>query len=490
VRVTNSIRQPRSLTLAPRLIMSSIVAAVLALLVANIFSYLALNNTLLDQTDASLRAVRIPKRGDDQVRRLAPDFFLEERAANGAVIDGIAAVDSSGNTIRPSLPTSLDLSGTTIDPNGQARFFTVDGEGSAGRFRVKAAAFDDGRALIIGVSMERMESTLRRSLLTQLLATAGFSAIVAVLAAIGVRRSLRPLTDLEQTAAAIAAGDRGARVEPGGPADVHQLGRSFNRMVDRLDDSITAEADAAATSRRFLDDAAHELRTPISAVVAYAELMAGHQHGELPRTPEESSRIAVGLLAETRRLASLADQLLYLARVDQGEATLSIDTVDLVPIAQQAVDLSLLLGPAWPIDLDTPDHAWVDGSSIALRRVFDNLLTNIRTHTPPGTPGRVQIRQHADGVTVLIADNGPGVAAGDRAHLFDRFWRSDRSRARATGGTGLGLAIVESIVRSHSGTIDTSTQSTTGLTVEITLPSKPCPRRHPKGSDSVASMLD
>lgn len=468
-----SIRRPTSL--ASRLIAVSILAAIVAMIAANLLAYAGLRRTLLEQVDTSLRTLRLPKPDatGKGVRRLAPTFYLEVRGSDGTILDRVEASDDSGKSIRPDLPDDLDLEGTSIDPDGIAKFFTVKGIDTSSRFRVKAAAFSDGRALILAATLDQTQSTLRRTVATQVTITALVAALAALIAAASVRRSLRPLTQLEQTVSAISSGDRSARVQPSGPRDIRELAESFNVMVDRLDQSIGAETATAARTRRFIDDAAHELRTPITAVSAYSDLLANGQQ----RGSEEMARIHRGLVVESGRLRQLVEELLLLARTDQvlGPDTTTDavlvrpERVDLVPIALEAADLSMLVGPAWPIDLEVPETAWCHGSEPEVRRVFDNLLANIRTHTPPGTAGRVAIMLDGSTVRVCVEDDGPGLSPEELPRIFDRFWRSDASRARATGGSGLGLSIVQAIVDRLGGTVDVQQSVRHGISVTVEL---------------------
>lgn len=473
--------RPRT-TLSTRLIVASVLAATIALVTANALAYISLRRTLIERVDASLRTLRLPRRGPDAnaVRRLAPTFYLEERAADGSTLDRIEATDVRGRSLRPQLSTRLDLAGTSIDPDGTAKFFTASGVDTSTRFRVKAAAFPDGRSLILAATLDDVEATLGRTLRVQVLITAAVTAFAAILAAFGVRRSLRPLTEMERAAATIAGGDRAARVAATGPRDIRELAAAFNRMVDNLDASIQAEAAASATTRRFVDDAAHELRTPITAVAAYAELLSF----DAERSPTETERITRGIAAETDRLRRLIEELLFLARVDQADKLRAQTMFDLVPVALAAADTSMVVGPSWPIDLDAPDEAWCVGSAEEIRRVIDNLLSNIRTHTPPGTPARLAITRHAAAVELRVEDDGPGVPTAEVERLFDRFWRGDASRARSTGGTGLGLSIVAAVVDRHHGTVRAERNGANGVAVVVTLPGAPVPSGSPDATDA------
>jgi two-component system, OmpR family, sensor kinase len=453
-------------TLRTRLVMVSVLAAILALLAANILSFVSLQRTLINRIDASLRTVALPI-GDPQTRpRFPPAFSYELRSADGNVVEQVDATDDHGDQVRPFVDARLDLNGTSADPTGKALFFTAHASGTDTQFRVKAAKFTDGRILILASTLDDTEDALGETLKNQLLITFGVALSVALLAWFLITRSLKPLTDLQQTATMISAGDRTARVKASGPSDVHLLGDTFNTMVDQLDQSISSEKEANATTRRFVDDAAHELRTPTTAIVAYAQLL-----GSRRRTEEEVVRINKGIAVESDRLRQLVDELLLLARTDQNSTSMrTYGVTDLSAIALQAVDASILVGPSYPIDLDAPDNAECVGSAVELRRIFDNLLTNIRTHTPAGTSGKVVITTTATEVVVRVEDDGPVIDPAHLTPMFDRFWRGDTSRTRATGGNGLGLSIVKALIEQHGGTIHASANPTGGTRIEFRLP--------------------
>jgi two-component system, OmpR family, sensor kinase len=453
-------------TLRTRLVVVSVLAAVLALLAANILAYISLQSTLINRIDASLRTVALPRGSQETRPRFPPAFSYELRSVNGDILEHIDATDDHGNQVRPIVPSNIDLSGTSADPTGQARFLTSHAAGTDTQFRVKAAKFEDGRVLILGSTLDDAEDTLGETLMNQLLITLGVAVSVALLAWVLVTRSLKPLTELQQTAIVIGTVDRTVRVNPSGPSDVHLLGNTFNAMVDELDRSISAEIEANATTRRFVDDAAHELRTPTTAIVAYAQLLGSHR-----RTEEEVARISKGIAVESDRLRQLVDELLLLARTDQESGTTpTYGVVDLGLIALAAVDASTLVGPSYPIDLDAPNNIECLGSAIELRRIFDNLLNNIRTHTPAGTSAQVVITTAGAEVVVRVEDDGPGIDPAHLNRLFERFWRGDTSRTRATGGNGLGLSIVRALVDQHGGTIQASLNPTGGTCIEFRLP--------------------
>jgi two-component system OmpR family sensor kinase len=276
-----------------------------------------------------------------------------------------------------------------------------------------------------------------------------------------LRRGLKPLSDMASTANGIASHDlteSAARLplrvdgRDGGP-EVDELRTAFNTMLEHIDDSLAVRAEAEQRLRRFVADASHELRTPLMSVRGYADLF---QYAAA-NAPEERDRHLARLRAEAARMGVLLDDLLLLARLDAAEveAPLRLQEADLVELAGQAADafragrpghpLTVLAGPA-------PVRLLMDPQRI--RQVLDNLLTNAAVHTPAGTKVSVEVAVVPGAAEVRVADAGPGIPPGDRARVFDRFYRVDKARSRDRGGSGLGLAVARSLVRAHGGRIE------------------------------------
>ncbi len=451
-------------TLRLRLVLTAVAATVVALVIANALIYRDLKGSLIDRVDASLRTVQLPREGDGGPRRLASSVYFEDRNPDGSTRDVVLAIGDDGRTLRPKLPVKIDVSGTSGSPTGPARFFTVGSIGSSTKFRVKASSFVAGRTLILAATLDDVERTLARARRSQILLTSVVAALAGLFAYVAIRRSLRTLDDMRRTTAAITTGDLAARVVAAGPRDVQVLAQSFNHMVDALDRSLADQRKQTERIRRFVDDAAHELRTPTTAIVASTELLEQSE-----RPPEESARLVRNLVGESHRLRRLVDELLVLARNDDRGGT-EHEMVDLVPVAVSAVDRSILVGPAWPIDLSVPSAAWCRGAVEDLSRVFDNLLSNVRSHTPPGTPARVSVSVDLQVVRVDIDDDGPGFPSESRDRVFDRFWRGGSPADAQGSGSGLGLAIVASVVARHGGTVEAREPAGGGASVRIELP--------------------
>ncbi len=274
---------------------------------------------------------------------------------------------------------------------------------------------------------------------------------------------------MEETAAAIGAGDLSRRVEPdGGNTEIGRLGASLNAMLGQIEDAFSERSASEARLRRFISDASHELRTPIAAVSAYAELF---DRGARDR-PDDLERAMAGIQRESRRIGVLVADLLLLARLDQGRP-LESRPADLTAIAGEAVDAAHAMEPARPLALEAPAPVTVTGDPERLRQVIDNLLANVRAHTPADAAATVRVRREGAGAVLEVADAGPGLDAEQASHVFERFYRGDPSRSRDHGGAGLGLAIVAAIVEAHGGAVAVESRPGAGTTIRVTIPDVP-----------------
>ena len=285
-----------------------------------------------------------------------------------------------------------------------------------------------------------------------------------------VRVGLRPLGRIEHTAAAIAGGDLSQRVENDDPrTEVGRLGGALNTMLGQIEEAFDERTASEQRLRRFVADASHELRTPLAAVRAYAELF---DRGARER-PDDLERAMTGIQRESRRMGLLVDDLLLLARLDQGRP-LERKPVDLGDVARDAVEAARTLDPGRELDLDAPEPVEVEGDRERLRQVLDNLLANVRAHTPPGSAAAVRVSGNGNGTAVVeVADTGPGLTDDQLEHAFERFYRGDTSRSRDAGGAGLGLAIAAAIAESHGGAatvVNEGHNGGAGLTVRVTIP--------------------
>ena len=378
------------------------------------------------------------------MQRSAPGIFVERITAQGEVEYTYGAYEPGGEKVTPKLPASITGPSGTGAPVHE--FLTVPSTRAGGpQFRVLVTTSADGDRVIFAQPLDATAATLHQLLVIELLVTAGALLAAIVLGIWLVRVGLRPLQQVEETAEAITEGDLDRRV-PGAEkrTEVGRLARVLNVMLARIQRAF-AERDATEAQlrasedrlRRFISDASHELRTPLAAVSAYAEL---YSQGASER-PEDLGRVMRGIQSESARMKRLVEDLLLLARLDEGRP-LEHEPVELVSLAADAVHAAAAVGPDWPISLDAERPVEVLGDPGRLRQVLDNLLANVRAHTPPGTASTVSVAEDGDVAVVQVADSGPGLPVDEAPHVFERFYRADPSRSRASGGSGLGLSIV------------------------------------------------
>jgi len=374
----------------------------------------------------------------------------------------LAAVDGSGSVTAVYLDNRA--AAQTFSPT-QLQDIPSSGWGTgirdvrireSGAYRMAAVGTSGGAAIVMGLptnTIDRLVSRIGGFLLALIIAVV---ALVVFAGRKGVDIALRPLERMRETAQRVsgmnlAVGDAALteRVVVDEPdTEVGQLGRAFNHMLDNVDEALTARRKSEAKVRQFVSDASHELRTPLTAIRGYSELT---RRQDMDMT--DDLRHALGRIeSESVRMSALVEDLLLLARLDEGRE-LDLAPLDVSKLVKDAVNDAQVTGP---------DHTWkvttARGATIAADRdrfyqILVNLLANARTHTPAKTVVTANVSTTDDSVVITVADNGPGIPDEIRANLFERFARADTSRARATGSTGLGLAIVEGLVRAHKGTI-------------------------------------
>jgi two-component system OmpR family sensor kinase len=479
----------RALSLRARLILGVAVLAAAGLAAADVATYASLRSFLVSQTDDSLdaahrsveAALRQPEPhghdggpgGDEgshpfDKRRLAaaaPGDYVQWRKANGTVISGSAPQFSGEASMsRPRLPSSIHLR-TTAGPERVA-YFTVPAQAGDGRYRVRASTDTGGNGdvLIVAESLRAVDSTLHRLLLVEALVTVAVLVGIALLGLWVVRLGLKPLTAIGETAATIAAGDLSRRVErQDARTEVGRLGLALNAMLGQIETAFRAREASESKLRRFVSDASHELRTPLAAVRAYAELFT---RGAADR-PDDLERSMKGIRRESERMSLLVEDLLLLARLDEGRP-LHNERVELRDVVADAVETARAVEPARRISSKL-DDAVVLGDRDRLRQTVDNLLANVRAHA--GDSAVAVSLESADGFArITVSDFGPGLGDEELDHVFERFYRADASRARASGGVGLGLSIVAAVAEAHHGRVSASSSPGGGATFVIELP--------------------
>jgi len=442
----------------------------IALIAVDVATYSQLHANLYSQVDVRLETFvqTISPRDAPTVDLVGG--FIQARGPD----DSILSQHGGFGRYVPDLPTHISGYAAVRGDLEPQVILTVTSSPSGGpSFRILAEQFPDDSQLIIGLPLDQVAKTLQHQ------ARVDFA--VTLLALIGavvlgwwlVQLSLRPLEEMEQTAAAIAEGDLSRRV-PGdaAPTEVGRLARTLNVMLSRIQSAFTTRdatehqlRQSEERLRRFVADASHELRTPVAAVGAYAELF---ERGAASR-PEDLARVMAGIRSETTRMGELVEDLLLLARLDEGRP-LERQPVELVGLAAEAVMAADAVGPDWPVRLLANHTVEVVGDGARLRQVVDNLLANVRAHTPRGTATVVHVGARDGSGVIEVADNGPGFPSDSAGRVFERFYRADPSRSRQNGGAGLGLAIVAAIVAAHGGTVAAGPTAGGGATFTVWLP--------------------
>lgn len=357
-------------------------------------------------------------------------------------------------------------------PPPDTEYFTVpsvDGEMSyravsTGLVQIEGA--EGTYTIVFATSLEGVQatiSTLTRTVVITGLVVAGFG----ILTAWGItRRGLRVVDQMVADAETVASGNLDHRLTAADPrTEMGRLSLALNRMVSRLTDAITQRDRQHERLRQFVADAGHELRTPLTAIGGYVQL---YESGATP-PGEKLDRAMNRIGSENARLAKLVDDLMVLSRLDE-EVGGDRELVELTQLAQDAVDDAEVADTTHRISLSAPRPLTVVANEGQLRQVLVNLLTNARVHTPQGTAIDVSVAENAGWAVLRVADHGPGIPAEHRQKVFDRFYRADPSRSRATGGSGLGLSIVSSIVAAHSGEIRLDSAPGEGTAIEVRLP--------------------
>ncbi|WP_344294835.1 sensor histidine kinase [Agromyces neolithicus] len=356
---------------------------------------------------------------------------------------------------------------------------TIDAGSPFGSFRALAERKENvpDTRVVLALPLADVERST-----TELAVTIAVVALAALILAIGfgsliVRRALSPLSRMTATALEVSQLplDRGdvalteRVVVDDERTEVGRLGTAFNRMLGHVASALSAREQSEQKVRRFVADASHELRTPLASIRGYAELT--RMHGG--RLPDDVTHAIGRIESESVRMTELVEDLLLLARLDEGRELVHT-TVDLSALVADALGDAQVAGPEHDWSVDLADEAVeVSGDPARLHQVIANLLANARLHTPAGTSVRVQLARAGDRAILTVADDGPGIDPQVRDTLFERFERGDASRSRRAGSTGLGLAIVRAVVEAHHGSVGVESEpGSTVFTVELPV-SKP-----------------
>jgi two-component system OmpR family sensor kinase len=478
------------------------VLAVVALLAAasiviGATSVILLRATLVDRLDEQLRAATLRSQGpgapDDGPPRLpGPNADIPRELVTVGTVTAIVLADTyyagafydDEGSPRPLDADQQEIIAGLLD-DGRPQSATL---GGLGDYRFVSVEGPSDVVRVIGLPLSPVNSIVGQLLVAVGIVTLLGVALAGVAGTVVVRRSLRPLDRVAATAGRVAElqldrgevalAERVADVDADPRTEVGQVGAAINRMLGHVASALSARQESERKVRQFVADASHELRTPLASIRGYSELTRRTGH-DLPADVVHS----IGRVeSEAVRMTSLVEDLLLLARLDEGR-DLESEPVDLSRLLIDAVSDAHAAGPHHEWSLDLPEEPMVIlGDRLRLHQVVANVLTNARVHTPAGTTVAVVLRGAAgeagadvaargdlaagvdvaargdlavggDLAVLTIADTGPGIPSELQPHLFERFARGDSSRSRVAGSTGLGLAIVQAVVAGHGGAV-------------------------------------
>jgi two-component system, OmpR family, sensor kinase len=451
---------------------TKVVAGVLAIVIAvlavfDITAVTALRRYLITQADTNLNsALR-------QTQPRLPELLPTNRKPGPAAAMPafgqytIEFVPARGTPVNlQSGPGSPPLPGPSAARQAKAKSETVTSSGLKAPYRVSSVAVPDpSGTLVAGIDLGDIDATIGRLRLIVIIGSGAATALILTGVSLVMRRGLRPIEVMAARADRITAGDLTDLAGPAGArSEVGRLGAALNGMLGRIQASVTEQEEGQELMRRFFADASHELRTPLASLRANAEL---YQQGALTERShvEEAMR---RILLEAERMSGLVDDMLRLARLDQHPER-QRDPVDITALVHDCVERARIADPSRTWQARAAAALVTVGDAEMLSRAIDNLLANVRAHTPEGTVATVTACDDGGGrVVVGVSDNGPGVPAGRLPRIFDRFYRAGSPRS----GSGLGLAIVTEIAAAHEGTAHATLNHPHGLSITLTLPER------------------
>jgi len=487
-----TLMHPSQWSLRSRLLLAIMLVAALGIGASDFAANTELKSFLVNQVDTQLKGVamgsinRLARAGidpnsEEQNNTEDPNSpFRVVRPLRGVpTATAVTLLDAQGNIVGQlggditSTTTPTTFAGMTINQVNatKGKPFTVAATKNNPATRAIALALPTGvGSFIVSVSLDSVNRTLQELGWLFLFISLIVLLLIGLISRYVIQISLKPLRDVEGTAAAIAAGDLSARLPASKPnTEVGRLSHSLNTMLGRIEDSFNAKANSETKLRRFVADASHELRTPLTAIRGFAEL---HRQGAVEGV-EKTKELIGRIEKESIRMGSLVEDLLFLARSDEARPLIK-EPVDINNLIEESVASARAAGPNHPITINMggeSDEIFVLGDNKRIHQAVANLLANARTHTPAGTPIVVSAHVGDTETTISVADSGPGLPVEDQPRIFERFFRSDPSRARSAGeGSGLGLSIVDAIMKAHGGSVSVASEPGNGATFTLHFP--------------------
>ena len=411
-----------------------------------------------------------------QLPNLPTDYYIAYLDDRGGIILALAASTKMGGQL-PNV-TSFDLGSVKatrgipfeVDLNGRVQ---PDNEGSGWRIVAVPLASMPG-SLVVALPTDANNGLVRQYRAIGL----AFGGVLLLLSGLSIwltiTRALRPLKEVERTAAAVANGETHQRLmELDGTTEMARVNRSLNTMLDSIDQALTDRGRTVEQMRRFLADASHELRTPLVSVRGYAELYRMGALKDKAALDDALGRIE----SEAIRMSSLVENLLALARIDEAQPLVKAPT-NMVSICRDAAKdaavaeykRSIRVVDLNGVEIVEDAQLTVNAEANAMRQVVINLLSNACRFSPEEESVDVAVGIDGDKFVLEVRDRGEGIPEALRDKVFERFFRSDSSRNRDTGGSGLGLSICKALVTAHDGTIEALETEGGGTTMRVVLP--------------------
>ena len=469
---------PKRWSLRGRLVATSVALTAVALIVVDVSTAIVLRNYLVHKVDDQLRSVAggpvlnfdqlRPGMMDDDTdqgrsRRVPSTITVTLLNADGSIVGSI------GGGVNDKAPSFVGL--TTKDVNrNNSKPWTWHQEGFAGDHRVITRLTTAGGIVVVSIALTDVNNTLVRTGLLLLLLGLVVLGLLLLIGRRAVSLGLRPLDNVEKTAAAIASGDLSARLpDESSTTEVGRLNAALNLMLTRIEESFDVKSASEDRLRRFVADASHELRTPLTTVRGFAEL---HRQGAIQGEAATTDAIR-RIERESIRMSALVEDLLMLARLDQ-QSEMQLETVDLRAVVDEVVEAAKVSSPEHTITVELPvQDVLVNADARRFNQALSNLMANARIYAPAGTSIHVTVRKIGADAVVSVHDQGPGLSEDQAARIFERFYRADSSRTRSEGqseGSGLGLSIVDAVMKAHGGSADVVSKLGEGATFILRLP--------------------
>lgn len=410
-----------------------------------------------------------------QLPNLPTDYYIAYTDAFGNLV---VAFSSSTNGKHPTpnlsnftMPNVIATKGLPFEVD-MSGLFTEQNEGDGWRI-VAQPLFEGYGSVVVALPTGKDNGLISQYRIIGL----AFGLLLLLFSGIAVwytiTRTLRPLKEVERTAAAVAAGDISKRLmEHEGDTEIARINRSLNTMLSSIETAMTARGKTLAQMQRFIADASHELRTPLVSVRGYAELYRMGALNDKQKLDDAMERIE----SEAVRMTSLVESLLALARLEETEK-LTKTQINLTEVAGEVSRDAEAATPGLKVELVALNGAALEGAAVeakldlnAMKQILVNLLSNAARFNNGNLPVQIALGKQKGKLVIEVRDHGEGIPVELRRKVFERFYRADNSRNRDTGGNGLGLAIVSALVERHQGTIEALETQGGGATFRVTLP--------------------